>query len=62
MLDELTEKEVFRKKRLEFVTTTLREFYNLNPSSLDIIFENKADDLQEFKKDVRHYWHRHGGS
>ena len=36
--------EDFYKDRQEFVTTTLQEFDNLNPGSLDVIFEYKCDD------------------
>ena len=39
------DEEQFYSERQEFVTTTLQEFDNLDPSSLDVIFEYKADDL-----------------
>ena len=42
------------------MTTTLQEFDNLDPSSLDVIFEYKADDLMMQKEDIRHdmMWQR----
>ena len=39
------DEEQFYSVRQDFVTTTLQEFDNLDPSSLDVIFEYKADDL-----------------
>ena len=51
-LSEQLEEEVFIAERNEFVTTTLQEFDNLDPSSLDVIFEYKADDLMHQKEEV----------
>ena len=39
------DEEAFFADRQEFVSSTLQEFDNLDPSSLDIIFEYKADDM-----------------
>ena len=44
-LDDSLIKEEFYQERQEFVSTTLQEFDNLDPSSLDVIFEYKCDDL-----------------
>lgn len=35
------------------MTTTLQEFDNLDPGSLDVIFEYKADDVMMQKEDIR---------
>lgn len=47
------DEEVFIQERLDFVTTTLQEFDNLDPSSLDVIFEYKADDLMHQKEELQ---------
>ena len=35
------------------MTTTLQEFDNLDPGSLDVIFEYKAEDVMIQKEDIR---------
>lgn len=47
------EEEVFNAERQNFVTTTLQEFDNLEPQSLDVLFEYKSEDLKIQKEDIR---------
>ena len=44
-LQDQLEREDFYRARQDFVSTTLQEFDNLDPGSLDVIFEYKCDDL-----------------
>ena len=46
------------------MTTTLQEFDNLDPGSLDVIFEYKCDDLLIQKDDLRQdlRWQREQGA
>ena len=44
-LTDQLEREDFYRARQDFVSTTLQEFDNLDPGSLDVIFEYKCDDL-----------------
>lgn len=46
------------------MTTTLQEFDNLDPGSLDVIFEYKAEDVMIQKEDIRNdrRWQREVGS
>ena len=50
--DEDLERVRFRQKRFDFVTKTLQEFDNLEPSSLDIIFEHKMNEIKESHEDM----------
>ena len=47
------DEEAYFADRQEFVASTLQEFDNLDPSSLDIIFEYKADDMLLQKEEIR---------
>ena len=46
------------------MTTTLQEFDNLDPGSLDVIFEYKAEDVMIQKEDIRNdrRWQREVGA
>ena len=63
-LRDQLEIEEFNEERSEFVTTTLQEFDNLDPSSLDVIFEYKAEDVMIQKEDIRSdmKWQREVGA
>ena len=52
LTDDL-ERVNFRKRRMEFVTQTLQEFDNMDPSALDIIFEYQSEDLKEQMADLK---------
>ena len=60
----MLEEEAFNAERKEFVSTTLQEFDNLDPSSLDIIFEYKAEDIMIQREDIRKglEWQRENGA
>ena len=45
-LSSALDQEEYFSMRQEFVTQTLQEFDNLDPSSLDVIFEYKSDGLE----------------
>ena len=63
-LRDQLEIEEFNGERHDFVTTTLQEFDNLDPGSLDVIFEYKAEDVMIQKEDIRNdrRWQREVGS
>lgn len=49
----MKEREQFMIKRMSFVTDTLQEFDNLDPGSIDIIFQHKQDEIVEAETDLR---------
>ena len=51
--DEDLSRVRFRHRRLKFVTNILQEFSDLDPSSLDIIFEAKVAEVKESETDLQ---------
>jgi hypothetical protein len=49
----MLEKEQFRANRFEFITNTLQEFDELQPASLGILFDHKAQNYEEDDEDKR---------
>ena len=47
MLKDNIERADFRKRRMDFITNTLEEFNDFDPSALDIIYEYQFEDSKD---------------
>ena len=53
ILSEQIDKAAYRIRRNEFVSGTLQEFCDLDPSSLGIIYDYKAEDHTNLNHELR---------